>query len=193
MVAMLSNAEFRGLIRFPNLAQFVNIPAGSQLVEATLVLTFRVYVGNHELTVKYLKPGPAGAWDATTCCASMVLDCDTCRSGAGVLGWAYRAPNVHWTAPGALNDTIPGVQTLVDGFTFPVNSADALLPRDIPLDLSVVSNWLVNASTNNGVIVQLTKLPPNANLAVASVSSGFVSGLTTNPMYVPFRPAVQPC
>jgi hypothetical protein len=124
----LSSADATALVRFEQLA----IPAGKRITSATLVLTIVSWTTTN-LTVAYLK----NPWDADSTS----------------LGWVRSGAATTWAAPGA---TAVGQDVLPGGSISIALKAGGEQVATIPLDAAVVSSWLANPATNQGLRISTT-------------------------------------
>jgi hypothetical protein len=118
----------RYLLKFGNLS----IPAGSQVVSATLSLSFEWWgSGAGNLTGFYVK----NAWDPAS----------------NNLGWLHRSSTADWAGPGASlsgADTVAGKQ-----FQAPALRAVGNQTLTMTLDPAVVQSWIDSPAANQGILL----------------------------------------
>ncbi len=121
------------LIRFGNLA----LPAGSKVLSANLTLSFSTYASGYAVTGYYLNT----TWNPA--------------APQYQIGWVNRDTALLWSTPGALGDGTDIVSGRLFSFYSFVPGQNQL--KTVPLDASIVGGWLLNPSSNQGVI--LTSAP----------------------------------
>lgn len=124
-----ASATSAPLIRFSQ----ISIPAGKRVVSATLTVTVSSWGGANSLIAAYLK----GRWDASST----------------VLGWLNSSSSSKWDAPGA---TGVGYDILAGDVSVPLKGAGEQIVT-IPLDPTVVSDWLAKPATNQGVRLSVAR------------------------------------
>lgn len=117
----------RYLLRFGNLS----IPAGSQVISASLSLTADAFISGGSMTGYYLK----NAWSPAS----------------SALGWLQRDSGLDWGGAGASAagiDTVPG-----KSFALPALAPVGAQTLNMALDPSVVQSWINTPSTNQGIMI----------------------------------------
>jgi len=131
------------LLRFENL----NIPSNAVVTGATLTLTHVMWESpSSRVKGRYLNVDWTGSINDTI--GGM---------GNAPVGWERRMPNTPWSAPGGNGEGTD----LIAGKYFWSPPDSSIMPSNgevtynIPLDLSVVQNWITNPSSNHGFKLQV--------------------------------------
>jgi hypothetical protein len=131
------------LLRFEDL----NIPTNAIVTSATLTLTHVMWeIPSSRVKGRYLNVDWTG----------IITDPNGGISNAPV-GWERRMPNTPWSAPGGTGEGTD----LIAGKYFYSPPDSSIMPSNgevtynIPLDLSVVQNWITNPASNHGFKLQV--------------------------------------
>ena len=151
-------AQFRNLMKFQDLHMFV--PSGSYVVEADITLTFINWNAATNMALCFItKPWHPFQVVRLQCFHVALLAPLLVIVRFKSTGWRYnrydtsiQAPT-QWTKPGAWADCDP---RSLSTFTVPSASKYGNVTRTIPIDPSLVNEWIEsNGATNYGVLVRV--------------------------------------
>ncbi|HKA01760.1 MAG TPA: Ig-like domain-containing protein [Candidatus Solibacter sp.] len=127
-VAGSGGYQVRYLLKFGNLT----VPAGSQVVSATLTMTVEAWFnGGGNITGYYLK----NSWNPAS----------------NRMGWIHRNATNDWAAPGA---SAAGVDTVAGkSFQFPALRNAGAQTLTITLDPAVVQSWIDSSAADQGIML----------------------------------------
>ena len=131
------------LLRFDNL----NIPTNAVVTSAVLTLTHVMWeIPSSRVKGRYLNVDWTGTINDTIG-----------GQGNAPVGWERRMPGTPWSTPGGTGE---GTDLIANKYFFsPPDSSimpsNGEVTYNIPLDLSVVQNWITNPATNHGFKLQV--------------------------------------